>query len=127
MVIGAGLLFIGAVAFLPYLTAAGTPHLRLIHNPTLWDLRTRLPIVLTVVAAIALAFAVAGILATTPIPSLLATCCSFYLSGQFFPDGARAYNGTGLGFWLATGATIAMSIGGVLATASFANRFVKPS
>jgi hypothetical protein len=49
---------------------------------------------------------------------LLATCASFYLLGQVFPVGALSYKGLAAGFWTATGATVVMSSGGVLAVAS---------
>jgi hypothetical protein len=118
VVIVSGLVFLAALSFLPY---ASRP------RRTLWALTTRLPIILTVIAALAIAFALLGLLTGALIPTLLATCCSFYLFGQFFPDGARAYHGVGDGFWLATSATVVMSIGGVIAVSSFANRSAKPS
>jgi hypothetical protein len=119
MIILGGLVFLGAITFLDYS----------VHR-TLWDLTTREPVVLAVIGATAVALAASSLLSATPIPSLLAACCSFYLFGQFFPDGARAYHGVGTGFWLATYATVAMSIGGVLVVVgetSFARRFATPS
>jgi hypothetical protein len=119
MIIVGGLVFLAAITFLDY----GL-------NRTLWDLTTREPAVLTVIGATAVALAATTLLSARPIIPLLATCCSFYLFGQIFPDGARAYHGARAGFWLATSATVAMSMGGdlvIVGSASSARRFTGPS
>jgi hypothetical protein len=126
LVIIGGLVLLAALAFLPYF---GGSFLFRGREPTLWDLTTRLPVVLTVIGTAAIALGVASLLNAAPILPLLAACCSFYLFGQIFPDGLLAYNDFGVGFWLATSATVAMSLGGILALAgrNFAGRFARPS
>ena len=100
------------------------------HEP-LWDtaLLTRLPLILTLTCAAAIALAAASLLTGAVIPLLLATCASFWLLGQIFPVGHLTYEHFGVGFWLASGMAVAMSLGGVLALAgkSSAGRFARPS
>lgn len=75
------------------------------------------------------AFAAMGLLSESVITALPAVCGSFYLLGQTLPVG-DGYGDYRVGFWLATAAALAMSIGGVLAVvgaASFATRFAKSS
>ena len=76
------------------------------------------PVVLTIGAATTTALAAIGWRTNSRLAVLLAACLSFYLFGQFFPAGAGDYEGLGVGFWLATFATIVMSIGGVVAVSS---------
>jgi hypothetical protein len=120
VVIAGGVVFLLAVTFLDYVSPP-SPH-------TLWDLTTRLPLVLTIVAVAAVLLAIVSLMSDSQLAAVLAACFSFYLFGQFFPVGAPFYNGLGVGVWLATSATIAMSVGGVLAAAGgFARRFARPS
>jgi hypothetical protein len=49
----------------------------------------------------------------------LAAGLSFYLCGQWFYDGSANYTGLGVGFTLATGATVVMSVGGLLALVGY--------
>jgi hypothetical protein len=113
VLIGGGVLFLVALAVLPYVEESFAFGITL--HPTLWDLMTRLPVVLTAVAALAIMFALWGLLGEARVPTLLATCCSFYLWGEVFQDGARHYSEVGAGLWLATAAAIVMSTAGVLA------------
>jgi hypothetical protein len=116
VVIVGGVVFLLAITFLDYFSPPSAQ--------TLWDVATRLPVVLTIVAVATVLLAIVSLMSDSLLAAVLTACLSFYLFGQFFPVGARVYNGLGVGFWLATCATVAMSVGGVLAaTGSFARRF----
>ena len=107
-------LFLGSMSFLPYAEEVFGVNA----EPTLWDLQTREPVVLTVIAVVTALLAAASLRAKGMLPLALATCLSFYLFGRWFPVGARSYRDLGVGFWLATAATLTMSIGGTLAIAA---------
>lgn len=98
-------------------------------EPTLWDLTTREPVILTVVAVAAIVSALGAALADRAILLVIAAAASFYLFGRIFPPGLRAYNVQGTGLWVATGAAAGMSLGGVLAAvgAGFASGFARRS
>lgn len=127
MVIVGGLVFVGALALLPYLKfnaysfRAG--------SVTLWGLYTREPLVLTLVAVAAIALAVRSLFTGARSPLLLAACFSFYLFGRVFPIESASYEAFDTGFWLATGAAVTMSVGGILAVVAggFTNPLAKPS
>ncbi len=134
VVIVSGLVFTGTLglldwAELPKLVRVGGTLRVASHGATLWDFSGHEAGVLTVIAVGTVAFAAMSLLSNSIITALPAVCGSFYLLGQTFPvvDG---YGGYRAGFWLATAATLAMSIGGVLAVAgaaSFATRLAQPS
>ncbi len=134
MVIVSGLVFVGALglldwAELPKIVRAGGTISIVSHGATLWDFKGHEAAGLTVIAAGTVAFAAMGLLSDSVITALPAVCGSFYLLGRTLPVG-YGYGGYGAGFWLATAAVLAMSIGGVLAVAgaaSFATRFARPS
>jgi hypothetical protein len=134
LVIVSGLVFVGAVGLLDW---AGLPKIvstrasisLVSHGATLWNFPGLEAGVLTVTAVGTGAFAAMGLLSDSVITALPAACGSFYLLGQTLPV-IGGYGGYRAGFWLATAAAVAMSIGGVLAVAgaaSFANRFAKSS
>ena len=119
MVVVGGFVFLIALTFLDY-----------IERFTIWDLTTRVPVILTVVAVLTVALTAASTRTDAVIVPVLALGFSFFLLGRTLPIGALNYSFFGSGLWLASAATIAMSVGGVLALtgrASFANRFAKPS
>jgi hypothetical protein len=134
VVILSGLVFVGALglldwARLPKVVSVGGTISIVSHGATLWDFPGHQAGVLTVIAVGTVAFAALGLLSDAAITALPAACGSFYLLGRTFPIG-DGYGGYRAGFWLATAAALAMSIGGVLAVAgaaSFARRFAKPS
>jgi hypothetical protein len=133
VVIVSGLVFVGALglldwAGLPKVVSVGGAVSIVSHGATLWDFPRHHAGVLTVIAVGTVAFAAMGLLSDSVITALPAACGSFYLVGQTFPIG-DGYGGSRAGFWLATAAALAMSVGSVLAVAgaaSFANRFAKP-
>jgi hypothetical protein len=134
VVIVSGFVFVGALALLDWaglpkvVSVAGTISI-VSHGATLWDFTGHQAGVLTVVAVGTVAFAAMGLLSDSVITALPAVCGSFYLLGRTFPVG-DGYGGYRAGFWLATAAALAMSIGGVLAVvsaASFATRFATRS
>jgi hypothetical protein len=134
VVIVGGLVFVGALglldwAGLPKVVSAGGTISIVSHGATLWDFTGHQAGVLTVIAVGTVAFAAMGLLSDSVVTALPAVCGSFYLLGQTFPVG-DGYSGYRAGFWLATAAALAMSIGGVLAVtsaASRANRLAGPS
>jgi hypothetical protein len=134
VVIVAGLIFVGAVGLLdwarvPKVIAVGGTVSTVWHGASLWDFPGHQAGVLTVIAAGTVALAATGLLSHSVVTALPAVCGSFYLLGQTFPIG-DGYHGYRAGFWLATAAALAMSIGGVLAVAgatSVATRFAKPA
>jgi len=123
MVIVGGVVFLVALAFLPYFSAGFLG--RLFREPTLWDLTTRGPVFLTVVGVAAIVAAVGALLTDEPVLLILASVFSFYLLGSTFPVGSATYRLYGVGFWIATAATFTMSVGGILAVAGW--RFARPS
>jgi hypothetical protein len=134
VVVVSGLVFVGALALLdwaglPRVVSVGGTLSLVSHGATLWDFPGHQAGVLTVIAVGTVAFAAMGLLSDSVITALPAVCGSFYLLGQTLPVGG-GYGGHRAGFWLATAAALAMSIGGVLAVAgaaSFANRLAKAS
>jgi hypothetical protein len=105
-----GLVFLGAMTFLPYTT-----------NPSLhgsvWGIATRYPLILTVVGVVAVILAASSARDDDLVLLALATSLSFYLLGAWFPLGAHAYYGLGSGFWLGSVAAAFMSLAGVLGIA----------
>jgi hypothetical protein len=122
MVILGGVLVLIALAFLPYVSF-GKPFVGGFFpfggEPTLWDLSTREPVILTVVGVAAIVAAAGDLLlsGSEPILLVLATGFSFYLFGRIFPVGFTDFSGFRAGFWLATAAAVIMIVGGVLAVA----------
>jgi hypothetical protein len=115
-VVVGGLVFLVAQTFLDYVEIGP-------YSYTVWHLNTRVPIILTVVAVVAVALAVASLITDAVLFPILALACSFFLLGRDLPIQYRHYSGLGVGLWLATAAVIAMSVGGALALtgrASFA-------
>ena|SRR5438105_4614098 len=123
LVILGGVVFLVALTLLPYFSAGFLG--RLFREPTLWDLTTREPVILTMVGVAAILAAVGALLTDEPVLLILASVFSFYLFGRIFPVGPVTYRLYGVGFWIATAATFTMSVGGVLAVAGW--RFARPS
>ena len=134
VVIVTGLVFVSALglldwAELPKVVSVGGALSLVSHGATLWDYRGHHADVLTVIAVGTVGLAAMALLSDSVITALPAVCGSFYLLGQTFPIGG-GYGVYRAGFWLATVAALAMSVGGVLAVAgaaSSAGRFAKPS
>ena len=82
---------------------------------TLWQFTTRLPVVLTVLAALTLGLSLLALVQTSRVRSALATAISFYIVGQFFPDGALSYSAYKAGFWVCLGGAVAMAVGSLVA------------
>jgi hypothetical protein len=132
MVIVGGVVFLVALAVLPYFSL---PHFvppvgyRLAHvvfvDQTLWNVTTREPVVLTMVAVAAIVSAAGGLLTDEAVLLILATGFSFYLFGRIFPVGPQTYDLYGAGLWVTTAAAFTMSVGGVLAVPQW--RFARPS
>jgi hypothetical protein len=114
LLIAGGVLFLSALALLDYLEPS---------TRTLWELTTLKPLIWTVIAAVVILSAAASPFIDSVIPRLLAMCGSFFLLGQVFPI-VNHYSVEGAGLWVAVGATVAMSIGGVLVVA---RSFARPS
>jgi hypothetical protein len=125
VVIVSGLVFVAAVglidwAELPKIVSAGGSISIVSHGATLWDYPGHQAGVLTVIAVGTVAFAAMGLLSDSVTTALPAVCGSFYLLGRTSPIGG-GYGGYLAGFWIATAAALAMSVGGVLAVAGAAS------
>ena|ERR1700726_3038739 len=109
-----GLLFFGALAFLPYVERGpsfGTPR-----DPSLLDLHvTHFAVGLMIVALAAIATAAGGLITRRRTVLLLAAGLSFLLAGETFPFALLRYGEFGVGFWVMTAAAVAMSAGGLIA------------
>jgi len=82
---------------------------------TLWQFTTRLPVVLTVLAALTLGLSLLALVQTSRVYPALATAISFYIVGQFFPDGELSYSPYKAGFWVCLGGAVAMAVGSLIA------------
>lgn len=87
LVIFGGLLFLVALTFVGYFRSV-----------TLWELTTREPLILTLIAMAAIGLATMSFVFDAMWPPLLAACLSFYLFGQVLPIGAFSYKFAGVGF-----------------------------
>jgi hypothetical protein len=126
LVILGGVVFLVALTFLPYLSLHVRDALILRRTePTLWDVTTREPVILTVLAVAAIGAAAGDLLSGERALLVLATGFSFYLLGRIFPLDIPDYGFLGAGVWVATSAAFTMSVGGVLAVAQW--RFARPS
>jgi hypothetical protein len=124
-VIAGGLLFLGALTFLPYVRPSR-------HHETVWELPyapTRYPLILTVIAILAIILAATSLRVDSMAPLAVATSLSFYLLGAWFPLAAPGYNGLGSAFWLGTAAAAFMSFAGALALTApgLSRRSARPS
>jgi hypothetical protein len=106
MVGGGALLFIASL-FLPYIDNG-------VRSASAWELTTRSPVILTVVAGLALALAAISIFLEAPGLAMGTAGLSLYAFGQYFPIGARSYDAYGAGLWLGTASAIVMSVGSLL-------------
>ncbi len=84
-------------------------------SETIWQLTTRLPVILTVVAVAAGTLAMVGFFVDRVLLAALAAGCCFWLFGQLFPAGAANYHGLKAGFWVSVVAALFAAAGGVLA------------
>jgi hypothetical protein len=86
LVILGGVVFLVALTFLPYLSLHVRDALILRRTePTLWDVTTREPVILTVLAVAAIGAAAGDLLSGERALLVLATGFSFYLLGRIFP------------------------------------------
>ncbi len=124
VVIVSGLVFVSALALLdwaelPKIVKVASTISIVSHGASLWDFKGHEAGVLTLIAIGTVAFTTLGLLSDSVITALPAVGGSFFLLGQTLPVGG-GYGGYQAGFWLATTAAFAMSIGGVLAVAGSA-------
>jgi zinc-ribbon domain len=84
-------------------------------NISLWDATTREPVILTILASLAILCALASLSWSSPVFTICPVAIGCYLFGQIFPVGASSYSGLQVGFWLATGSAIVVAVGGSLA------------
>ena len=108
----------GALAFVAITTLA--PYVEVgAYSRTFWDLMTRAPVILTVIAAVAFVLTVANLSAELVVPSAIASGLSFWLLGSFFFLTAKSYDAFGWGYWTATGAAAVMAVGGVMSLVGY--------
>jgi len=107
MLVG-GIVFVGALAGLKYADFGNG-------SQTLWQLTTRGPVIVTVLAVAVCALAIASLLSDAFLLPFIGTCVSFYLWGQVFLDGSSSYAGLKAGYWVPAVATLGMSVGGFVA------------
>jgi hypothetical protein len=106
MVGGGALLFIASL-FLPYIDNG-------VRSASAWELTTRSPVILTLVAALVLVLAIISVFVEAPGLAMGTAGLSLYAFGQYFPIGARSYDAYGAGLWLGTASTLVMSVGSLL-------------
>jgi hypothetical protein len=104
----------GAVAFIASLALLKYADLGF-GGQTLWQFTTRLPVVLTVLAALTLGLSLLALVQPSRVYPALAAAISFYIVGQFFPDGAVSYSPYKAGFWVCLGGAVAMALGSLVA------------
>ncbi len=89
-------------------------------NTSVWQLTTRYPVIITILAVSAIGLAVTS-LAVNRWPLLaVATAASAFILGEVFPLVVSSYHYQ-LGFWLAVAGSAIMILGGVIATAASVN------
>jgi hypothetical protein len=81
----------------------------------LWDVTTRLPLIITIVAGLGGLMAVFAIFSDAWLLPVLATGAGFFLFGELFPVGVPSYSGYKAGFWVAIAGAVLMSVAGVIA------------
>jgi hypothetical protein len=87
-----------------------------IASKTLWDLTTRIPLIITIVAALGGLMAIAAIFLDAWLLPVLATGAGFFLFGELFPlDPPSGYSIYKPGFWLGIAGAVVMSVAGVTA------------
>jgi ABC-type sugar transport system permease subunit len=104
----AGLVFLVALVLLPVVEIGQ-------FSRTFWDLTTTEPIVLTAVASIGTCLAIASLVQPRALTAVLVSVCATYLFGKVFSlsDFSSAL---GVGYWTMVSASLAMMLGGVLAS-----------
>jgi Protein of unknown function (DUF2510) len=104
----------GAVAFIASLALLKYADLGL-GGQTMWQFTTRLPVVLTVLAALTLGLSLLALAQRSRVYPALATAIGFYVLGQFFPDGNLSYTPYKAGFWVCVAGAVAMAVGSLIA------------
>jgi hypothetical protein len=110
---GSVIAMLAGVAFLVAVTAL--PVLELTQEFTYWDIETATPVILTSVGTLTLVLAVATMATESVLLPALVTGCGFYLFGKTFAVNDFG-SGLGLGYWMSASASLAIAIGGLLAT-----------
>jgi hypothetical protein len=82
-----------------------------------WDVTTREPVILTLLAIVAIGFVVVSLISRAPGWRVPQAVIGFYLLGAVFPIGSESYSNLQIGFWLATVGAVIMAVGGSLAVA----------
>lgn len=83
---------------------------------TVWQVTTRYPVVLTVLAALAVAMAAVCFTGERVLPLGAAAVLGAFLVGEAFPVWTNSYHYR-IGFWLAVGGAMLMVVGGLVALA----------
>lgn len=96
-----------------------------VSDNSIWQQTTRYPIILTAVAAIAVALAVVSLIIKRWLLLGLAAVISAFLLGETFPVGAVEYDAYEVGFWVLVGGALLMTAGAVLAAADSVNLQLK--
>ena len=91
MVMTGALAFVAITTLAPYVEVGAC-------SRTFWDLMTRAPVILTVIAAVAFVLTVANLSAELVVPSAIASGLSFWLLGSFFFLTAKSYDAFGWGY-----------------------------
>jgi hypothetical protein len=86
-------------------------------NISVWQLTTRYPVVITILAVAVIGLAVASLAIDRWLLLVVATAASAFILGEVFPLVVSSYHYQ-LGFWLAVAGSAIMILGGIIATAA---------
>jgi Protein of unknown function (DUF2510) len=92
--------------------------LHLYSGQSFWALTTRGPVILTVLAFVAVSLAGVTLLTSRPALVVAQVALAFYLLGQMFPVGSESYSGLQIGYWLGVAAAVVMAVGASLSIAA---------
>lgn len=86
-------------------------------DTSVWQLTTRYPVLLTILALVAIGLTAASLAVNRTWLLAVATAVSAFILGEAFPAELTSYNYQ-LGFWLAVAGAAIMVLGGIMATAA---------
>jgi peptidoglycan/LPS O-acetylase OafA/YrhL len=87
-----------------------------------WAQTTRGPVILTLLAFVAVALAGATLLTIHPALVVAQLALGFYLLGEVFFVGSQSYAGLQIGYWLGVAAAIVMAVGASLSITALGAR-----